>query len=120
MNNPLIDKIEQLFSNPQSLTMPQIEAFVHETLKFFDSLKDKLSQGTEEEKQEALKEAQELQQKLQQHAQKAYTKIGMKEEDVKKYLAGVNFSPTDLQHFQNAEKEIQEFQKNLKNLGDKP
>jgi hypothetical protein len=113
MSNPLIDKIEELFSKPQELSMPQIEQFVHDTLKFFDSLKETLSNGTEEEKKEALKEAQEMQHTLQKHAHKAYAKMGMSEEEVKKYLAGVNFSPSDLQHFKNAEKEIQDFKKEL-------
>lgn len=114
MNRDLINKIESLFSNPQELTMGQIEQFVHDTLKFFDGLKERLQGGSEEDKQEALKEAQEVQQLLQKHAQKAYSKIGMNEEQVKKYLSGVNFSSSDKEHFQNAEKEISEFQKTLK------
>jgi hypothetical protein len=114
MNKELISKIEALFSNPKDLTMGQIEQFVHDTLKFFDGLKERLEAGTEEEKQEALKEAQEVQEVLQKHAQSAYAKIGMNEEQVKKYLSAVNFSSSDKTHFQNAEKEIADFQKNLK------
>lgn len=113
MDKNLLDKIDDLFKNPQSLSMQQLEEFVHEVLKFFDALRTKMTTGTEEEKNEALKEAQEMQQKLQQYAQKAYEKLGMSESDIQKYLAQGKFLPEDMKHFHNAEKEINEFKKTL-------
>lgn len=113
MNNPIIDKIESMFNKSQNLTMPQVEEFVHEVLKFFDSLRDKLTTGSEEEKKEALNEAQEMQQKLQLVATKAYEKLGMSESEIKKYLEQGNLPLEEMKHFHNAEKEIQEFQKNI-------
>jgi hypothetical protein len=111
MNNTIIEKIESMFNNSQTLNMAQVEEFVHEVLKFFDTLKTRLAQGSDEDKKAAIKEAQEMQQKLQQYAQKAYEKTGMKEMDIKKYLEQGSFPPEALKHFQNAEKEIQEFKK---------
>lgn len=113
MNNSIIEKIDSMFNNSQSLNMGQIEEFVHEVLKFFDTLKTRLSQGSDEEKQQALKEAQEMQQKLQQYAQKAYEKIGMDENEIKKYLEQGRFPAEEMKHFRNAEQEIHDFQKNL-------
>ena len=113
MNNPIIDKIESMFNKSQNLTMPQVEEFVHEVLRFFDTLRDTLTKGSEDEKKEALKEAQEMQQKLQLVATKAYEKLGMSESEIKKYLEQGNFPPEEIKHFRNAEKEIQDFKKNI-------
>ncbi len=113
MNNPIIDKIESMFNKSQTLTMTQVEEFVHEVLKFFDTLRDKLTTGSEDEKKEALKEAQEMQQKLQLVASKAYEKLGMSEAEIKKYLEQGTLPLEEMKHFRNAEKEIQDFQKNL-------
>jgi dGTP triphosphohydrolase len=110
MNNNLADKLEEFFKNPESLTMEQIEQFVHETLKIFDSLRTTLTNGTDKEKQEALKQAQEMQTKLQQVAEKAYKKLGMNEEQVKKVLSEGNFPKEHMKHLEKAQQEINDFQ----------
>jgi hypothetical protein len=113
MNNKLIAKIEGFFNDPSSLSMEEMEQFVHETLKFFDKLRNVMVNGTEEEKKEALKEAQEMQEKLQGFAQKAYEKTGMKPEDIAKFLSQGNVPKTDMNHFQNAQREIEDYQKSI-------
>jgi len=113
MQNNLLEKLDSLFSAQASMNMEQIEGFIHEVLKLFDDLRKTLVEGTEEEKKEALNIVQEVQSKLQILAQKAYEKIGMSEEEVKKFLASGHFPKADLHHFQQAQKEIEEYQKGL-------
>ena len=113
MNNKLIERIDDYFKDPQSLTMEQMEQFVHETLKFFDTLRVTLTSGTEEEKKEALKKAQEMQKKLQEVAQKAYQKLGMNQEQINKFLAEGSFPKEQMKHFQNAQHEIADYQKTV-------
>jgi hypothetical protein len=122
MNNNLADKLEEFFKHPESLKMEQIEQFVHETLKVFDSLRTTLTNGTVEEKQEALKQAQEMQTKLQQVAERAYKKLGMSEEQVKKMLAEGSFPKDQMKHLEKAQQEINDYQNSIpgKNKENRP
>jgi hypothetical protein len=113
MNNNLADKLEDFFKDPQSLNMEQIEEFVHETLKMFDSLRGSLTNGTVEEKEAALKQAQEMQVKLQEVAKRAYDKLGMNEEQVNKVLTEGNFPKEQLKHLEKAQHEIDEYKKSV-------
>ena len=113
VTNNLLDKINEYFNDPKSMNMEQMEHFVHDTLKFFDTLRTKLTSGTEEEKEKALKEAQEMQSKLQEVAQKAYEKLGMNQEQIDKFLKQGHFPKEQMKHFNNAQEEIAEYQKNL-------
>ena len=109
MTNNLTKKLDDFFKNPTALSMAQMEEFIHETIKFFDQIRTTLETGTEEEKKEAIKESQELQEKLKLYSKQAYERTGMSEEDVKKFLSKGSFPPMDLKHFQNAQREIDEF-----------
>lgn len=119
MTNPLIEKLEALSLNNKSLSMQQIEDFVHETLKFFDRLRTTLTTGSPEEKEKAMKESQELQEHLQAFTAKIYEQTGMSEEDITKFLAKGNLSSPDMKHFQNAQQEIDEYRKKIVNSGKK-
>lgn len=109
MTNNLTKKLDEFFKNPITLSMAQMEEFIHETIKFFDHVRTTMETGTEEEKKAAIKESQELQEKLQKYSKQAYEKTGMSEEEVKKFLEKGNFPATDFRLFKNAQKEIDEF-----------
>ena len=109
MDNKLTKKLDEFFKNPASLSMAQMEEFIHETIKFFDKVRTTMETGTEEEKKAAIKESQELQEKLQKYSKQAYEKTGMSEEEVKKFLEKGNFPAADFRLFQNAQKEINDF-----------
>ncbi|HEY5236440.1 MAG TPA: hypothetical protein VIJ14_09700 [Rhabdochlamydiaceae bacterium] len=109
MTNNLTKKLEDFFKNPTALSMPQMEEFIHETIKFFDHVRTTMETGTEEEKKEAIKESQELQEKLQKYSKQAYEKTGMSEEEVKKLLEKGNFPASDFRLYKNAQREIDEF-----------
>jgi hypothetical protein len=110
MNNNLADKLEDFFKDPESLNMEQIEDFVHETLKIFDSLRGTLANGSVEDKKKALEDAQEMQVKLHQVAERAYKKLGMNEEQVKKVLSEGNFPKEQMKHLERAQQEINDYQ----------
>jgi hypothetical protein len=106
----LSERIDEIFEHPENLDMKQMESFIHEMLGFFESLKDTLVTGSEEEKKEALATAQDIQTKLQAMAKKAYEKTGMSEEDIQKFLATGSLPPSDeLKLFQNAQQELKDF-----------
>ena len=109
MTNNLTKKLDEFFKNPATLSMAQMEEFIHETIKFFDHVRTIMETGSEEEKKAAIKESQELQEKLQKYSKQAYEKTGMSEEEVKKFLEKGNFPATDFRLFKNAQKEIDEF-----------
>jgi hypothetical protein len=111
MTNNILEKIDGIFKHPESLTMQELEGFVHEMLGFFETLRTTMVTGTEDEKKEAMEMTQEVQQKLQILAQKAYEKTGMSEAEIQKFLTAGNFPKTDFKLFQNAQNEIEEYKK---------
>ena len=113
MLNPLIEKLQALSLNNQSLSMQQIEEFVHETIKFFDQLRTTMTTGTPEEKEKALKESQQLQEHLQAFTAKIYEQTGMSEDDIKKFLAKSSLASPEMKHFQNAQQEIDEYREKI-------
>jgi len=113
MDNNLANKLDEFFKNPESVNMEQIEQFVHETLKIFDSLRTTMMNGTAEEKQAALKQAQEMQTKLQQVAERAYNKLGMSEEQVQKMVSEGKFPKDQRSHLEKAQQEINDYQNSL-------
>ena len=111
MDNNLADKLEDFFKDPESLNMEQIEQFVHQTLKIFDSLRSSLTSGSVEDKEKALKQAQEIQTKLHQVAERAYKKLGLNEEQVLKVISEGNFPKEQMKHLEKAQQEINDYQK---------
>jgi hypothetical protein len=113
MQNPLIEKLEALSLNNKSLSMQQVEEFVHETIKFFDRLRTTMTNGTPEEKEKALKESHKLQEHLQAFSSKIFEQTGMSEKDIQKFLAKGNFAAPDMRHFQAAQQEINDYREKI-------
>jgi hypothetical protein len=112
----VLEKFDALFKDAEDLTIPQLESFVHEVLKFFETLRTTLISGTNEEKKEALEIATKLQKKLEDLSQKAYQKSGMNPDQISSFLSNSqNFSPEEWKTFTNVENEIGEYDKDLKN-----
>jgi len=114
----MLDKFDQFFNNPEGLSMDKIESFVHESLRFLDFLRDKMENGTEEEKQKALKSAQELQKKMMEQAEKALKASGLSPKDLEKYLTQQNnFTPEEWDVLSKAKSEMSDYQKDMAKSG---
>ena len=93
--------LDDFFKNPSP---DQFEDFVHETLKTFDSLRETIQSGTEEEKAIAFETAQNMQEKLREFAEATYAKAGMTEADVQELLSQGKYPTAE-----KALREIKEF-----------
>jgi hypothetical protein len=114
MAKNILEKFDELFSDVDAIDPAKIEIFVHESLKFFDELKTKLTSLDDKEREEAMKIAEQLQQRLELFAQKAIDKTGMTKEQLEEYVSQQsNFTPESWDSFQSAESEIKEYKKHI-------
>jgi hypothetical protein len=94
--------------------MPQLESILIDTLKFFDSIRGKLTSEDLDVRAKALDEAAEMQDKLNQIADKMYEKTGLTKEKAQQILSNPsNFKSEDWETMKNMEKELGHFQKGL-------
>jgi hypothetical protein len=112
--NKIIEQLDQVFENPQKVDMSQLEKLLFETLKFFDSVRERLTSSDPEEREKAMKEAVEMQEKLNQVTEKVYAKTGLTKEKAQQILSNpANFKPQDWETMKNIEKELTQFQKSI-------
>ena len=108
------EQLDKIFENPKQVNMAELEKLLFETLKFFDSVREKMTSKDPEVRDRAMKEAVLMQEKLNQVTDKIYTKTGLTREKAKEILSNPsNFKPEDWESMQNMEKELKDFQKGL-------
>jgi hypothetical protein len=122
MTNNVLQKFDDLFKNLDNLSMDKVESLVHESLKFFEHLKEKLQSPNEEERKEAQRLAEEVQKNLQAQAEKAYEATGLSRHELDNFLgSSANFSSEEWGVLQRTQKELSEYQSGLfKKPGDAP
>ncbi len=114
MKSKILDKFDEIFSDINNMNAEKLETLVHESLKFFDDLKNALESSNEEEKKEAMKIAQDLQKKLEEQAEKAFKASGMTKEQISAFTSDPkNFSKEEWESFKHAKNELFEFQKDV-------
>lgn len=114
MHNNIVEKFKKLIDSIEGNQNPNVEKFVHDALMLLTQIKDKLSQGTEQEKKEMLEVSKQLQKLLEEKAKAAFRSTGMSPDQLEKYLAKrENFTEEQWEAFQKAQKEMDEYQKNL-------
>lgn len=112
MKSDILEKIDSLFGNMENLSMDKVEGLVHETLKFFEYLRNALTSNDEKERTEAMEVAKELQKKLEEQAEKAYKAAGLSPEEIQRMMKNPsNFLPEDWNVFEKVQKEISDYQK---------
>ena len=110
----LIEQMDHIFENPEKVDMSQLEKLLIETLKFFDSVRDRLASSDPVERDKAMGEAVLMQEKLNQVTEKIYTKTGLTKEKAQQILANpANFKPEDWKSMKHMEKELDHFQHKL-------
>ncbi len=113
-NNKFMDQLDKIYENPQNITMPQLETLLFETLKFFESVRERMVSNDPQEREKAMQEAVEMQERLNQLTESIYAKTGLSKEKAQQILSNpANFKPEDWEMMQNIEKELAHFQKNI-------
>lgn len=119
MEDPKIfKKLDELF-NSKELSMEKMEEFAHETIKFFESLKDSFLSGNEDKKKQSLEMAEKMQRKLQAYAQATYEKLGLNEDAIKELIDPSNFTEEEWKSLQKTEKELHDFQHSIHKMPSK-
>ncbi len=109
-----IEHLDQIFENPEKIEMGQLEKLLVETLKFFDSIRERMESTDPEEREKAMKEAVEIQEKLNKVTEQIYAKTGLTREKAQKILANpANFKPADWDKMKSMEDELDHFKKQL-------
>jgi hypothetical protein len=110
MSNAVLEKIEELFGNPEQFTPGNMESLIHETVKFFNDLKTQLESPDEKVREEALKVASQLKTKLEEQALALCESIGMDPAALESYInTPANFSNDEWQAMEKAKGEIDNY-----------
>lgn len=118
MSKDILDKFNKLLREIEGNPNPNVEKFVHEALMLLTRLREKIMEGSAQEKQEALDATRQIQQALEKKAQQAFQATGMNAADLEKFLGQKsNFTDEQWQMFQKAQKEMVDYQKSLTHLG---
>jgi hypothetical protein len=112
--NKFMNQLNQIFENPEKVDMSQLEKLLFETLKFFDSIRERLSSKDPKEREKAMEEAAQMQEKLNEVTDKIYAKTGLTKEKAQQILSNpANFKPEDWETMKHLEQELHQFHKKL-------
>lgn len=110
--NRLMEQLDKIFENPQNVNMGQLETLLFETLKFFDSIRERLTSTDPKVREKAMEEAAVMQERLNEVTEKIYAKTGLTKEKAQQILSNpANFKPDDWEKMKNMENELKQFQK---------
>lgn len=110
MNKQLLNKAQKIMAESETVTLSELEPFVHDTLKLFEALKQTFLNGSPEDKKEAEAIVAQLKQKFQGVVDKIYHSIHLSEAQAKALLVPENFPPETWAKYQNINKEMKEYQ----------
>lgn len=114
MSNAIMDKIEEIFGNPEKFSPENMESLIHETLKFFNELKKKLESPNEKDREEALSIANELKDRLEKQALALCQTVGMDPKTIENYINNpANFSSTEWQSMNQAKANLDEYKEEI-------
>lgn len=107
-----IEHLDKIFENPENIDMSQLENLLFETLKFFDTIRERMTSSDPKERERAMEDAVEMQEKLNQVTEKIYAKTGLTKEKAQQILSNpANFKPSDWETMKHLEKELGQIQK---------
>jgi len=118
MNKTVVDKIEELFGNPQKFNPENLESLVQESVKFFNELKANVESPDAKVREEALQLAISLQTKLEQKALSLCESIGMDPSAIEAYVnTPSHFSPEEWQSMEKAKTELESYKNAISKMG---
>jgi hypothetical protein len=113
-NNKFINELDRMFENPDKIQMSQLETLLTETLKFFESVRERMQSDDPKVKEQAMQEATEMQEKLNLVTESIYKKTGLTKEKAEQILSNPsNFKPEDWMKMQSMESDLTHFKDRL-------
>jgi hypothetical protein len=110
----VIEKIEEIFGDPEKFSPENMQHLLHETLEFFGDLKFKLESKDEKVRNDALESAAVLKTKLEEQALELCKSIGMDPNTLENYLNDPShFTPEELGAIENTKAEMDAFKAEL-------
>jgi hypothetical protein len=114
MSSKSLKNFDELFKDLNTFSPDKIENLVHESLKLFEYLRDKLQSTDPQEREKAMVLAQELQKKLEEQAEKALKETGMDRAQLEQFLASQsNFAPEEWNVLEKTQQELSAYQADL-------
>ena len=112
--NKFMEQLDKIFEKPENLNMAQLESLLFETLKFFDSVRERMASKDSSEREQAMQDAVEMQERLNKLTENIYARTGLTKEKAQQILSNpANFKPEDWDKMKNIEKELAHFQNTL-------
>jgi hypothetical protein len=117
MKPSVLDKIEELFGNPEKFTPENLESIIHETVTFFNELKANVESPDNKVREEALKLAASLQTKLEEQALALCEAVGMDPKAIESYInTPSHFSPDEWVAMEKAKAELEGYKNAVSEL----
>ena len=114
MSNELMEKIQEIFGNPEKFSPEKMEGLIHETLRFFNTLRQKLESPNEKEREEALNIANTLKTKLEEQALALCQTAGMDPKTLENYInEPANFSSAEWQAMSQAKANLNDYKEEI-------
>jgi hypothetical protein len=109
-----MDKIQEIFGDPEKFSPEKIESLIHDTLKFFNELRQKLESSNEKDREEALNIANSLKAKLEEQAQALCQSVGMDPKTLENYINDpANFSSAQWQAMSQAKTNLSDYKEEI-------
>lgn len=115
MSKRSLRQLEALVESAKHTDMSNLDQTVHELIRFFISIKERIASSDENERAQALKDLDLLQEQLDEQAQAAAKQSGYSQEELKDFMRDrKNFSESEWQTLEKARQEMQDYEKELK------
>ena len=110
----VLEKIEEIFRDPEQFSQENVQKLVQETLQFFGDLKLKLQSNDEKVRTEALETASILKLKLEEQAMALCKSIGMDPKSLENYIGNPShFTSEEWNSIERTKTEMDEFKEGL-------
>ncbi len=116
--NKSLDQIEKLKEQLGDISPENLEGVIHNSLKLFHEVLQKLQSEDPKEKEKALEMAESLRKSLQEQSEKAMEAVAMSAKELEAFTNNPdNFSQEEWEALQEAKKNLTDFQKDAKERG---
>ena len=114
MSQAILERIEEIFDNPEGISMENVEIIVKEMLGFFDLIRLKLASEKTEEREEALALAVSLKETLESKAKTICAKMGVDQGMLEHYISNpFNFSKEEWQTMSNTKEQFETYREEV-------
>lgn len=121
MQEEILNKFEDMFSDINNFTPQKLEALIQQILEAFKSIKEKLDSKDEKEQAEAVETLILLKAKIQECAESIYKSTQMSSQELKEFIDNPkNFNQDEWRALGEAQKELEEYKEEMNDIAKKP